>query len=250
MSGISEIQTRIQAIQHRVEAPPLPGRFQAVLSNHMAETAPPAAPEGTASSDETTEAGHFVVTPQGQSNTVGGMTMPSAQGMTLGMMLGISGAPMIAPRSATVVRSAGLTDYLRINGIEYRNGHLGASDLVEVSGGWSGTARLLPPAAAAWEEMREAAAADGIDLRAIDSYRSWDVQEAAYQAHLRGEKTANVLPPGRSEHGNGLAVDVSNGNLVGVGDREYTWLRTHGAQYGWYPISNESWHWEFRGVIG
>ena len=83
---------------------------------------------------------------------------------------------------------------------------------------------------------------------AIDSYRSWEVQQGAHQAHLRGEKKANVLPPGQSEHGNGLAVDITNGHLVGVGDREYTWLRTHAAQYGWYPISNESWHWEFRGT--
>ena len=117
-----------------------------------------------------------------------------------------------------------------------------------VSGAWNGTGYLLPPAAAAWEEMRAAAAADGVELRAIDTYRSYDVQEGAYQAHLRGEKTANVLPPGESEHGNGLAVDITNGHLVGVGDREYTWLRTNAAQYGWFPISNESWHWEFRGT--
>jgi D-alanyl-D-alanine carboxypeptidase len=96
--------------------------------------------------------------------------------------------------------------------------------------------------------MRAAAAADGIDLKAIDTYRSYELQEGAYRAHLRGEKAANVLPPGESEHGNGLAVDGTNSHLVGVGDREYTWLRTNAAQYGCYPISNESWHWEFRGV--
>ncbi len=248
MSGISEIQARIHAIQHRAQPPALPGRFQTVLNAQFAEV-PKASSPGDVSSAEALDPGQFVVTPQGQASTIGGLDMSAAQGMTLGMMLGITGTPTIAPRSATVVRSADLTEYLQINGIEYRNGHLGSADLVEVSGGWTGSARLLPPAAAAWEEMRAAAATDGIDLRAIDSYRSWDVQEGAYHAHLRGEKTANVLPPGQSEHGNGLAVDVTNGHLVGVGDREYTWLRTNGAQYGWYPISNESWHWEFRGVL-
>ena len=248
MSGISEIQARIQAIQHRPQPPAIAGHFQALLNAKVTETAPPVVPDAIAPA-ETLEAGHFVVAPQGQSNTVGGLTMSASQGMTLGMMLGITGAPTTAPRSANVVRSAELTDYLSVNGIEFRNGHLGGADLTEVSGGWNSTARLLPPAAAAWEEMRAAAAADGIDLRAVDSYRSWDTQQSAYQAHLRGEKTANVLPPGQSEHGSGLAVDVTNGHLVGVGDREYTWLRTNGAQYGWYPISNESWHWEFRGVF-
>jgi D-alanyl-D-alanine carboxypeptidase len=164
------------------------------------------------------------------------------------MMLGISAMPTVADRSGTVARSDELASFLQVGNIEARNGRLATTELTAVTGAWNGTGYLLPPAADAWEEMRAAAAADGVDLQAIDTYRSYEVQEGAYQAHLRGEKAANVLPPGESEHGNGLAVDITNGHLVGVGDREYTWLRTHAAQYGWFPISNESWHWEFRGV--
>jgi hypothetical protein len=141
-----------------------------------------------------------------------------------------------------------LEAYLQANRIRERNGRLeGTGLLVEVSGAWHGTGRLLAPAAKAWEAMRAAAAADGIDLRAIDTYRSYESQASAYQKFLAGEKKANVLPPGRSEHGNGLAVDVTNGSLVGPGDPEWHWLQQNAHRFGWDPISNESWHWEYRG---
>jgi D-alanyl-D-alanine carboxypeptidase len=245
MSGIAEIQSRVQAIQSRVAAPPVTARFDAVFQSQLATieartNLPPAAPEAA-----TAGSGEFLVSPLAQQAS----TPSGSTAVTLGMMLGITSNPVFAPRSTTVARSAELEQYLGIHNIEARNGRLDAAELSAVSGGWKGSARLLPPAAAAWEEMRTAAAADGVDLRIVDSYRSWDVQHQAHQAHLRGEKAANVLPPGQSEHGNGLAVDITNGHLVGVGDAEYTWLRTNASRYGWYPISNESWHWEFRGTF-
>lgn len=246
MSGINEIQSRIQIIQDRVSSPPASGRFNAVFAQQMAAAA--ATPAGTSGADaDPAPEGATLVTPEAQSATTARAVLGSTS-VTLGMMLGISTMPTVAAPSGTVARSDELAAVLQTSNIEARNGRLATNELTAVTGAWNGTGYLLPPAADAWEEMRAAAAAEGIDLRAIDTYRSYEVQEGAYQAHLRGEKAANVLPPGESEHGNGLAVDITNGHLVGVGDREYTWLRTHAAQYGWYPISNESWHWEFRGV--
>ncbi len=247
MSGINEIQSRIQSIQTRVANPPMAGRFNAVFEAQMAAANARSIPATEPASEASpVEAGEFVVRPQDELSTapLGGTSL------TLGVMLGISGGPTTAPRSGTVTRAGELNEYMSIHNIGARNGRLGPTELTSVSGAWNGTGYLLPPAATAWEEMRAAAATEGIDLRAIDTYRSWETQERAYLAHLRGDKAANVLPPGESEHGNGLAVDVTNGHLVGVGDAEYTWLRTNGAQYGWYPISNESWHWEFRGTLG
>lgn len=245
MSGINEIQSRFQSLHNRVANPPIAGRFNAVFRAQMAAAnARTASPTEPATDLPSAGTGEFLVAPQGQTAT----SLLGSSGVTLGVMLGITGNPTIAARSATVVRSADLAEYLSVRGIESRNGRLRPDELTAVSGGWNDSATLLPPAATAWEEMRAAAATAGIDLKAIDTYRSWETQERAYQAHLRGEKAANVLPPGKSEHGNGLAVDVTNGHLVGVGDREYTWLRSNATQYGWYPISNESWHWEFRGT--
>lgn len=148
------------------------------------------------------------------------------------------------------VQSRGaLSSYLVANGIRSRNGRLPEDGpLVPVSGGWTDSIRLLAPAARSWETMRRAAAADGIDLRVIDGYRSWETQDAAHQAYLRGEKKARVLPAGTSEHGVGLAVDLTNGQLLQPGDREWGWLTRHAAAYGWFPLSDEPWHWEFRGT--
>ncbi|MCP4309153.1 MAG: M15 family metallopeptidase [bacterium] len=243
MSSINEIQARVQAIQARVTSPPVSGQFGAIFQAQMAAANAQSAqqPAPTAAPVE----GEFAVTPQGMAATHIGSSV-----VTLGVMLGMTSGPTSAPPSPTVLRTSGLTEYMAAHNIEARNGRLSSRELASVSGAWNGTGYLLPPAAAAWEEMRVAAARDGIDLQAIDLYRSWESQNGAYQAHLRGDKAANVLPPGKSEHGNGLAVDLTNGDLVGVGDPEYTWMRTHGAEFGWHPISNESWHWEFRGTAG
>jgi D-alanyl-D-alanine carboxypeptidase len=241
MNAVTEVQARIEAIRNQVEDPPVPGGFHRVLQTHLATAAPEAI-----ETEPTDRAAEFTVTPQ---QTTGSASWARATAsVTLGAMLGITSGPGAGSAPATVASKDALAAYLERNDIRARNGRLEPADLSDVSGAWTGTGRLLPPAAAAWEEMRAAAAGDGIDLRAIDLYRSYESQSRAYEAHLHGEKTANVLPPGTSEHGAGLAVDVTNGQLIGTGDPEYAWLHTHGWEYGWYPISNESWHWEFRGI--
>ena len=243
MSGINEIQSRIQAIQVRVSSPPIAGRFNAIFEAQLAAANAQAAE--TSSPPTTTSAEEFSVAPMGSPSTAQAL---GAQAMTLGMMLGITSGPATVQPSGTVFTAAELSDYLTVHNVAGRNGRLDTSELASVSGGWFGTGYLLPPAATAWEEMRSAAAADGIDLQATDFYRSWESQNNAYQKHLRGEKLANVLPPGTSEHGVGLAVDITNGHIIGSGDREHAGLRNNAAHFGWYPISNETWHWEFRGT--
>jgi hypothetical protein len=215
MENISRVLGRVQEIQERLNvASPADGSFAEML-----DAAQPAASTST-SRDRHASWG----------------------AMPLGTMFGPNGMiPVAAPTSQSI------DSYLEINDLADRNGHLESHELVEVSGGWYGTARLLPPAAQAWESMRAAAAADGVDLYAVDTYRSYEVQAHAHGEYLAGRKDAYVAPPGHSEHGYGLAVDVTNGSPVGPDDREWEWLTTNAGRYGWHPISNESWHWEYRG---
>lgn len=178
---------------------------------------------------------------------------PTAAPLTLGAMIGLSPVAPAQPQAPTyaggLLTHSELDRYLDELGVRDRNGHLDDADLRVVAGGWNdGEVRLLGPAAVGWQVMREAAAADGIDLRAIDSYRDWDVQARAHRDHIEGRKKANVLPPGHSEHGVGLAVDITNGSIIGRDDPEWHWLTDNAARFGWHPISNETWHWEFRGV--
>lgn len=259
MEGISAALTRIESIRTRFDSLTPRRDFAEVLAAHTA----PAADSGAAAAPEPVatvpapapgtavrlgaRAGAEPTTATADTAALAIATPPAT--VTLGTMAGAG--PAVAPPAPPAIgiaTRAELNAYLDRHGVERRNGRLGSADLVAVSGAWKGTARLLAPAAAAWEAMRTAAAADGIDLRAVDSYRSWDSQNRAYAAYQRGEKRARVLPPGRSEHGHGLAVDVTNGHIVGPGDPEWAWLRTNAGRFGWHPISNESWHWEFRGI--
>jgi D-alanyl-D-alanine carboxypeptidase len=211
MEGISRALARIDTIRQQVGMP-APGSFQATLDTRLAVT----------TINPTMQAERPAV--------VRFDTVPASAGQG-------------------IMSDSELDEYLRSHGIEERNGRLGLDELQSIGGGWDGRSMsLLAPAADAWEAMRAAAAADGIDLQIVDGYRSWEVQAAAYEEYLAGRKPANVAPPGTSEHGNGLAVDVTNGSIIDASDAEWRWLQDNARRFGWNPISNETWHWEFRGV--
>ena len=88
-----------------------------------------------------------------------------------------------------------------------------------------------------------AAAADGVELGVTSGWRSPAEQERLYQAAIRtyGSPAAAaqwVLPPDRSAHVSGAAVDV--GPRAGA-----AWLETHGARFGLCRrYDNEWWHFE------
>jgi hypothetical protein len=133
------------------------------------------------------------------------------------------------------------------------NGKIPRDQLTTITGAQPGNRAgiLLPPAATAWEAMIKAARADGVSLFHGDTYRSWETQNTAYQAYLRGERGPGIIvaPPGRSKHGAGLAVDVTDGRgILSKGTTQFQWLTQNGARFGWYGISSEAWHWEYRGT--
>ncbi len=133
------------------------------------------------------------------------------------------------------------------------NGKIPRDQLVTTGGTHPGfrAGILLAPAATSWEAMVRAAAADGVRLFHSDTYRSWDSQNSAYQAFKRGERGPGIIvaPPGTSKHGAGLAVDVTDGKgILSKGTQQWQWLSQNGARFGWYGISSEAWHWEYRGT--
>ncbi|MGG1878733.1 M15 family metallopeptidase [Paenibacillus cisolokensis] len=107
-------------------------------------------------------------------------------------------------------------------------------------------------AAEALEELFAAAQADGIELRAVSGYRSYERQKVIYENNVRtkGEEEALRVSavPGTSEHQTGLAIDVSSpsvGNaLEEVFGRsaEGRWLAEHAVAFGFiirYPEGKE-----------
>lgn len=234
MTGIDAALTRINQIQQRMAAsrPPAGGEFEAILNERL--------DIASARDDATAGAASGLLTNRSY-----------GAGVTVGTFLNpVTPPPALSSYWAGGVASvAELNAYVASNAIEARNGRLDAHEMVPVPGGWDGrTVQLLPPAAEAWNAMRTKAAAEGINLQAVDSYRDWATQDRAHREYLAGNKPANVLPAGHSQHGNGLAVDVTNGSIIGRDDPEWHWLQANARRFGWYPISNETWHWEFRGL--
>lgn len=134
-----------------------------------------------------------------------------------------------------------------------RNGYVPRERLEGISGAnpGGGQGYLLDVAAGAWEAMRRQAASDGVALHYSSTYRSYGTQKASYDDYKAGNRGPGVVvaPPGRSQHGWGLAVDVSDGKgIVGKGTAQWKWLARNAARFGWYGINSESWHWEFRGT--
>lgn len=126
--------------------------------------------------------------------------------------------------------------------------------------------RLIPAAARAWAHMRAAAARDGVELRAVSTFRSIEVQLAILRAKLaHGQTIAAILrvnaAPGYSEHHSGRAIDIGTPGYAPVEEEferspAYAWLTKNAGSYGFamsYPRDNphalayEPWHWCWRG---
>ncbi|MGL6047020.1 MAG: M15 family metallopeptidase [Vogesella sp.] len=121
---------------------------------------------------------------------------------------------------------------------------------------------LLAGAAAAWQAMRDAAAADDVTLFLVSAFRSVARQHEIVAAKLaRGQCLDTILAvsaaPGYSEHHTGCAIDIGTpGSPVLEEDFETTpafaWLQQHAANHGFamsFGRDNasgylyEPWHW-------
>ncbi len=114
------------------------------------------------------------------------------------------------------------------------------------------------------EELLEDAQDDGLDLRVLSAYRSFEKQAAIKYGYTvtYGTTAANTFSAdqGYSEHQLGTAVDFTNpesgpalSNFKNT--LEYAWLLENAYKYGFilsYPEGNsyyqyEPWHWRFVG---
>jgi len=125
------------------------------------------------------------------------------------------------------------------------------------------------PAAEAMEAMRRHAAADGVDLVVLSSFRSISLQRQLFfdvmaERNQSSRERAQVsAPPGFSEHSTGYAVDLGDGRAPGTNvsrrfedTAAYRWLQANAARYHFalsFPahnpqgVSYEPWHWRFEG---
>lgn len=149
-----------------------------------------------------------------------------------------------------------------------------APDLAYLEGG---SYQMQSEAAAAFDQMKNAANATGLHLMACSTYRSVERQTELFNAEIqkwmgqgmdeaaaREQAATVVMVPGCSEHNTGLAVDVGSITNQRVeedfeNEPEFAWLQEHAAEYGFilrYPadkvevtgVTYEPWHYRYVGV--
>lgn len=142
-------------------------------------------------------------------------------------------------------------------------------DLVYVCGS---SERLDRKVAEHYEDMYEAAKADGVDLTPCSGYRSYELQERNYNNKIsfyesQGYSTQEakvkaatiIMPPGSSEHNLGYAMDILCVDEWFEDTEQFKWLTENAADYGFimrYPkdkqditkVIYEPWHWRYVGV--
>lgn len=86
----------------------------------------------------------------------------------------------------------------------------------------------------------------GKDIMLVDGYRTY-----ARQVQLKKEKPFLAAPPGWSNHGWGLAIDIHHDSYKPVGSAQHSWLVLNAPRYGWHwpewarGAKYEPWHYEF-----
>ncbi|HSK04169.1 MAG TPA: D-alanyl-D-alanine carboxypeptidase family protein [Kofleriaceae bacterium] len=119
----------------------------------------------------------------------------------------------------------------------YRHGKSLRLRIVEVDG-----APVEVSTARAFRAMQRAAAADGIALRIVSGFRTFERQAELYRAWRQGYGN-RAARPGHSNHQAGRALDLDlDGSVL-------AWLQANARRHGFHrTVRGEPWHWEFLGA--
>ena len=136
-------------------------------------------------------------------------------------------------------------------------------ELADLSG--YGTGSLEKTAAEWFKKMVDAAREDGISLRSVSPFRTWETQNSLYTGYVSraGQAAADTYSarPGHSEHETGLAVDINTASVAAHFENtaEYEWLINNCYKFGFilrYPKGKdyltgyiyEPWHYRYVGT--
>lgn len=122
--------------------------------------------------------------------------------------------------------------------------------------------KLTPAAAHAWFNMRDAAAADGINLQVVSAFRPVEYQAGIIRKKLTsGQCIEDILKvsaaPGYSEHHSGRALDITTPGYPPLEETfenspAFTWLSKSAGDFGFkmsyarnnsHGVAYEPWHW-------
>ena len=120
----------------------------------------------------------------------------------------------------------------------YGNGRIPESELSPINGS---NQRIWGPAAEQLNRLLADAKAAGVTIGITDGYRSYDSQVAVANEKGLYSQGGLAAKPGTSQHGWGLAVDLS------LDPNAQAWMRQNAKTYGFVEnVPREPWHWEFQ----
>jgi D-alanyl-D-alanine carboxypeptidase len=138
-----------------------------------------------------------------------------------------------------------------------------ATELTDVEPSLVGTMqKLAPETAAAWREMKKAAAATGVQLLMVSGFRSIRHQAELIRRKLAAGQAIEAIlkvnaAPGFSEHHTGRAIDIATPGTRPLtaefaGSPAFEWLTANARSFGFampygrnnrYGFEYEPWHW-------
>lgn len=149
-----------------------------------------------------------------------------------------------------------------IDGLTYVNGILIANKTYLLPADYA-PGRILPEAQTAFDTMRAAAKEEGLTLKIVSGYRSYQKQDKVYHNYAARDGAALAdrysARAGSSEHQTGYAMDINSVRQSFAETKEGQWLAAHCAEYGFilrYPKDKEAetgfmyepWHVRYLGV--
>lgn len=137
-------------------------------------------------------------------------------------------------------------------------------DLVSLPSKYGG-GQMQKEAASFFMKMVDAAKIDGIKLRNVSGYRSYNTQKTLYNNYVKRDGVAKAdtysARPGSSEHQTGLASDINTASSKAHFEKtkEYAWLIDNSYKYGFIlrylegktfitGYKYEPWHYRYVGV--
>lgn len=112
-------------------------------------------------------------------------------------------------------------------------------------------------------EMYDAARKEGLTLRIVSSYRTFEYQDNLFNSYVRRNGTAYAekysAHPKYSEHHTGLAIDINSVYTTFEKSKEYKWLKENAHKFGFIErykkgqeyitgYSYEPWHYRYVGI--
>ncbi len=169
---------------------------------------------------------------------------------------------MTAPTVREGEYPEGETTVENIDGFTYVNGILIANKTYLLPADYD-PGKILPEAQTAFDTMRAAAKEEGLTLKIVSGYRSYQKQDKVYHNYAARDGAALAdrysARAGSSEHQTGYAMDINSVRQSFAETKEGKWLAAHCAEYGFilrYPKDKEAetgfmyepWHVRYLGV--